>query len=477
MAWHIGPRKQRGYIGAAGALRYLNNRIGDLDALRRLLAGGDTLAWHQPGVGVTGTLAATAWETQLGGFGPLLETGGSGPINLPFTGTKYAYLPGVAGNHFSTPDSAANSITGDIDIRIYMAADNWKTPAADSQKVATKANAAPNISWLCYINSNLGAGKPLFGWSADGTNFVDSGPIECSAAVTFTAGQAATMRYTLDVDNGAGGYDLKFWTSTDYNPDTGVGTWTQLGTTVTGASATSIANTNAPVQISSYNGAAGDEPYAGKVYRVQVYDGIGGTLVNDLNPALSAETMTNGATFTADTGEVWTLNSTGATPAQIVASPSMMFNGTTHTLLVAASVQAQPFTWYFTGTQITWTSLATIIGDRLNDLGVLQQGGSPNIGLGNTANQPTSQGIALGTKFVACAVWNGASSSVRLNMGAATIGNPGAAAMARFSVAARAGNISGNIQVNEIILRAGADSPATQFDIIRREMALHKIPA
>ena len=34
-------------------------------------------------------------------------------------------LPGVAGNNASTPDSAANSITGDIDIRVRVAMADW----------------------------------------------------------------------------------------------------------------------------------------------------------------------------------------------------------------------------------------------------------------------------------------------------------------------------------------------------------------
>jgi hypothetical protein len=44
------------------------------------------------------------------------------------TTNNYLALGGIAGNYASTPDSVANSITGDIDIRTKVALADW-TPA------------------------------------------------------------------------------------------------------------------------------------------------------------------------------------------------------------------------------------------------------------------------------------------------------------------------------------------------------------
>ncbi len=231
------------------------------------------------------------------------------PKFLDHTGTNYVYLPGVAGNNMTVPDAAALDITGDIDVRVYLAADDW-TPSATSY-LLSKWQASPQYSWRFGL---LTTGVLTFVWVTDGTTgtvkFHDS-----TVVVPFADGQAGWVRATLDVDNGASGADVKFFTSTD-------GTnWTQLGTTRTGAGTTSIFSGTSQVEIGSQAGASN---LAGKVLRSQIFNGIDGTKVLDVDTSVlktGAETS-----FTVLTGQTVTINrSTSGRKTVAVTQPCWLF--------------------------------------------------------------------------------------------------------------------------------------------------------
>ena len=74
-------------------------------------------------------------------------------------------------------------------------------------------------------------GKLRLEWSTNGTDVLSR---DSTVAVGLVNGKRKFIRGTLDVDNGAAGHDVKFYTSDD-----GVN-WTQLGTTVTTGGTTSI---------------------------------------------------------------------------------------------------------------------------------------------------------------------------------------------------------------------------------------------
>jgi hypothetical protein len=203
---------------------------------------------------------------------------------------NYLYLPGISGNWATAPDSAALDITGDIDIRCKVAFDDW-TPAAISGIIAKDDTG--ETAYYLRLETN---GTLTFVWinsaaaSLQGTSSVATGVAD---------GATKWVRATLDVDNGASGYDLKFFTSDD-----GI-TWTQLGTTVTGGTTTNIRATLGQVNIG--NRRTGTDLARGKFFRAQVLNGIGGTLVFDANFENSitsllqtsfTESSTNGATVT-----------------------------------------------------------------------------------------------------------------------------------------------------------------------------------
>jgi hypothetical protein len=210
-------------------------------------------------------------------------------------------LPGVAGNYATTPDTVANSITGDIDIRCKALLTDW-TPAGSNIFLAKRSGAiASQTSYLLWCDA---AGNLNFTWSDGATVFTKTSTVATGVA----DGAMKWVRAVLDVDNGAAGNDVKFYTSPD-----GV-TYTQLGATVTTAGTTSIRNGTEVVEIGSqFTGTS--LPLSGTVYYAEIRNGIAGAVVATFDPSYG---ITDGTSFTSPTGEVWTINVSGGTPARLI---------------------------------------------------------------------------------------------------------------------------------------------------------------
>lgn len=216
-------------------------------------------------------------------------------------------LSSAIGEYASTPDSASNSITGDIDLVARVALDDW-TPSSN-QDILAKRNT--NTS---YELSVLSGGALELSWSANGSTVISK---DSTVAPTVNDGQSIWVRATLDVDNGASGNDVKFYTAPD---STSVPTsWTQLGSTVTTASTTSIYNSTDVLSVGA-QGNGTTNLASGIFYRALIYNGINGTLANDFDPLRAASTSST--TFTASTGETWTRQGT----ATFLANSSATFS-------------------------------------------------------------------------------------------------------------------------------------------------------
>lgn len=216
------------------------------------------------------------------------------PITRPsgINSLAFANLPGSSGDFISTPDSVANSITGDIEIIVDLILPDW-TPATN-QLLVGKIDSTTNRSYFFQV---LNAGRLNFTTSTDGS----TGGQTTTASTVVTGvpdGTRKRLKVTRDMDNGASGNDTKFFLSDD-----GI-TWTQLGDTITTAGVISTFNSDSPVEIGS--GFLGtSEVTTGSIHRVQIFDGIDGTLAVDFN----AEDYISGSTLTSfSTGEVHTLN-------------------------------------------------------------------------------------------------------------------------------------------------------------------------
>ncbi len=195
-------------------------------------------------------------------------------------------LPGGIGDTASTPDTAGNSVTGDIDIRVRLFLDDWgfTTPA---QMFIAKWDETTQQSYRFGINDdgNLHFFLSDTGASAQNRN--------SNAPTGFTNGTTHWVRVTADLT----ALEVKFYTSED-----GV-VWTQLGVTMS-ITLASINDSTAPIEIGGYDlGTKG--PCFGGIHRAFVLDGIDGTLVVDFNPGGHiGETSWTGAIES----ETWTVN-------------------------------------------------------------------------------------------------------------------------------------------------------------------------
>lgn len=256
-----------------------------------------------PNLGTAGSLLPTT-------VGSSLAADSNDAKFLDHTGTNYVYLPGVAANHLTTPDAAALDVTGDIDLRVKVALDDW-TPGAINMLIS-KWQTNIEQSYLFYV---LTDGRLEFNWST--TGILANTPLISSVATGIADGSVKWVRVTVDVDNGASGKTAKFYTSDDGT------TWTQLGTDIVQAGTTSIFSSSSQVAVGAYlNGTS--LPTAGKIFRAQILNGIDGTTVLDVDTSV----ITAGAatSFTAVTGQTITIaRSTSGRKTVAVTQPTWLF--------------------------------------------------------------------------------------------------------------------------------------------------------
>lgn len=243
------------------------------------------------------------WLRNRGVAGPCLDMrlgsstlpNSNDPLLLRPEDAGYAYLPGVNGNYLSVPDEASLRTTGDLDVRALVRPSLAWNSATANGFVARYGSPAAR-SYCFYSDYYSAAGQFIFAWY-DATDVLTT--VYSTTAPAYPADALLWVRVTLDLDNGAGKYEVKFYTSLD-------GTvWSQLGTTITGAAATTLRPGSSAVEIGSrVNGTW--SPCLGKVYRAQIYNGINGTCVLDVD--CNAITSGSQTSFLAATGQTVTIN-------------------------------------------------------------------------------------------------------------------------------------------------------------------------
>lgn len=181
----------------------------------------------------------------------IIQTGTAGPL----------YLDGSTGANALRLDASVCPYIGaalDVRVKLDLGA-TWDV----GQVLVSKNGGAGQRAWYLSMTTT-GSGRPSLTYSVDGTALITAA---CNATPVPAVGSPSWIRVTYQGDNGAGGTDVKFYTSTD-----GV-VWTQLGSTVTTAGTSTLFNNSATGIALGGNTAT----LAGsKFYEVQVRDGIDG---------------------------------------------------------------------------------------------------------------------------------------------------------------------------------------------------------
>jgi hypothetical protein len=230
----------------------------------------------------------------------------SGAVNTIQTGSNGdAYSTTTVDAGWTLNDAEALRITGDLDVIVKVAATDW-TPGM-GQVLASKFGNAGDRGWALGVSNT--SGKINLWWSANGTDLLggEGSALESSVAPTIADGSPLWIRCTLDVDNGASGHDIKYYTSSDG------ATWTQLGTTRTGVGTTSIFASTATMNVGRRAGGGG---FVGKVYRAIIRSGIDGKIIASPDAGLG---FPPGTTTMKDAeGNTWTIPSASGVGSPMV---------------------------------------------------------------------------------------------------------------------------------------------------------------
>lgn len=262
-----GYTSQQAQLGAATISFYLNNRDGQYSNRNP----------YSPHYGLL--LRDTPYRCSLTLAG----------TSLRLTDTSVLDTGAYDGARAWTADKASLDITGDIDVRIDCEADDWRGRCG--QILAAKYMTSGNQrSWGFTVSEQ---GVLLFFWSSDGT--AGARLFARSTALVTGLGRQA-LRATLDVNNGAAGNTVTFYTS-----DSISGTWTQLGATVIQSGTTSVFSSTANLEVGTVaNGAdrgtlsnLNAEPFCGKIYAFELRSSISGTVVAKMDATAQARGTTS----------------------------------------------------------------------------------------------------------------------------------------------------------------------------------------
>lgn len=317
---------------------------------------------------------------------------------------------GTATSYASTPDVAALDIVGDIDLQADFLPETWP-PLADATLVGKFNDSTNNRSYRLDITTT---GQIRITWSTNGTNtFSMSSTVPAPA----TIGQRIAVRATLDVDNGAAGRTARFYTAVQIT-----GNFVELGSPVIVAGTTSIFSGNAALTVGARDSGAQGR-FTGHIFAARVRNGIAGAIVanplfytqapgatNFVDSATRTWTVQAGASIvsyapiygtnwgTADTGQNWTLGTSGSGFYAYVLNGSGVLASDT-----PAGTIAEQTTDPVTGSvdaEITWSALYPDPQELLDNsvewaVGLRSDAAGNNLYESNLRMRPAANGYAV----------------------------------------------------------------------------------
>ncbi|MBD0838778.1 hypothetical protein [Streptomyces sp. TRM68416] len=227
------------------------------------------------------------------------EVGLFTPIRYGYdAGSVWAETTGAVSSYLSTPSSAAFDLAGDLDLRAEIAPDVWDTGV--STNIANRYDHSTNQrGWSLQITS---AGAPTLLWSDDGTTQLFATP---GARLPAHNGQRLAVRVTLDVANADGVLEARFYTGLDAGA-TDDSAWRLLGEPLLASVPTSIHNPPIPVAFGA-RPTSTNPGVAGRLYRLQLRDGINGPVLLDVD---TARASVGASSFQDAAGLTWTAHET-----------------------------------------------------------------------------------------------------------------------------------------------------------------------
>lgn len=260
---------------------------------------------YNPTLGV-----ARDWAANVSNFQPAYEQ----HINQgPQTSSK-----------INTPDHVDFDIPGDHDLRFFSSPTVWTNAATlIARKDAGSANRF--IEWGIVSTSGL----VFLSWTQGGVMVTRTSTV--APSTVSVNGRSLWLGVTLDVDNGAGGHDVKFWywfptSFGSIDPPADITTWTQLGATVTTAGVASV-DTGTGVYILGERDNVNSSQFPGMIYKAQLRNGINGSIV--FNPDFTSNGDgwvvgdALGANHADSTGKVWTSQGVSGTAPFIMGAPGV----------------------------------------------------------------------------------------------------------------------------------------------------------
>lgn len=209
--------------------------------------------------------------------------------NIQLSGSDLGYVYVNNGQYFLTPDHVDFDITGDLDLIAKVQADDW-TPS--SNIVLIGRDDPSNISYRLTLLTSSGLRLTL---STNGTaTFSTDSTVSLATAIGITDGSDKWVRATRRLSDGR----IQFFYSNDGS------SWTQLGADQVSTTLPLFAGTS---KLAFGATTAAGSLFLGRLYRVIVKNGIGGTTVADLDLANwvpLTSTLVDGA------GKTWTFTGT-----------------------------------------------------------------------------------------------------------------------------------------------------------------------
>ena len=301
------------------------------------------------GAGTTAGQAAQKLYSCSGASGDVVQTtAASQPLLLVHEGANYWFGSGVNGNFVSTPNAAANQITGDIEIIAKVTLNstdlNWI--------ISKRGGSSENIAYEITVDNKT----PSFQFSLNGTNVLNLSAnfqIDLNVITWIKATRSTSGLVSIYTSTNGTNFTLR------NSQNLGGG---------------SLFNANSVVRVGTmwnnvYN-------YNGKIYRVTIADSISPTPLTSNSPDIKVDfnpNQYNAATsqtqWTSSTGEVWTINTGTATTGYkgvLVDRTIVQGDGIDDRIVSSAFASLSSWTNYFAYKGYTGNGSGRLVDDITN---------------------------------------------------------------------------------------------------------------